>query len=183
MVNDNLFTDTAATKWVKGELMEIKSTEIKLVPLSEIKLNPRNRNRHSPEQIAQFVKILKYQGFRNPGVVSNQSGLLVAGEGRYLALKELGATHMPVMFQDFEDGEQSYLYGVSDNAIASQAELDLPSIHVDIQELGPFDLDLLGIKDFQFEPSRSEMDIDVGEDGPGSEPEVTQCPNCGHLLK
>lgn len=132
--------------------MKVQATEIKLVPLADIKLNPKNRNKHSPEQIAQFVKILKYQGNRNPGVVSNRSGLLVAGEGRYLAMKEAGETHMPVMFQDFEDEEQEYLYGISDNAIASQAALDLAEIHVDLKDMGPFDLDLLGIKDFQFEP-------------------------------
>lgn len=125
---------------------------MRLVPLKDIKLNPKNRNKHSPEQIAQFVKILRYQGNRNPGVISNRSGLLVAGEGRYLAMKEAGETHMPVMFQDFEDEEQEYLYGISDNAIASQAALDLAEIHVDLKDMGPFDLDLLGIRDFQFEP-------------------------------
>jgi len=141
--------------------MENRAKEIALVPLKEIKLNPNNRNKHSPEQIAQFVKILKYQGFRNPGVISNRSGILIAGEGRYLALKEIGATHMPCTYQDFEDEEQEYLYGVSDNAIASQAELDLSAIHVDIGQMGPFDLDLLGIKDFQFEPTPNENDADA----------------------
>lgn len=132
--------------------LKINANKIELVPLKDIKLNPKNRNKHSPEQIAQFVKILRYQGNRNPGVISNRSGLLVAGEGRYLAMKESGETHMPVMFQDFEDEEQEYLYGISDNAIASQAALDLAEIHVDLKDMGPFDLDLLGIKDFQFEP-------------------------------
>lgn len=132
--------------------LKINANKIELVPLKDIKLNPKNRNKHSPEQIAQFVKILRYQGNRNPGVISNRSGLLVAGEGRYLAMKEAGETHMPVMFQDFEDEEQEYLYGISDNAIASQAALDLAEIHVDLKDMGPFDLDLLGIKDFQFEP-------------------------------
>lgn len=132
--------------------LKINANKIELVPLKDIKLNPKNRNKHSPEQIAQFVKILRYQGNRNPGVISNRSGLLVAGEGRYLAMKEAGETHMPVMFQDFEDEEQEYLYGISDNAIASQAALDLAEIHVDLKDMGPFDLDLLGIRDFQFEP-------------------------------
>lgn len=132
--------------------LKINANKIELVPLKDIKLNPKNRNKHSPEQIAQFVKILRYQGNRNPGVISNRSGLLVAGEGRYLAMKEAGETHMPVMFQDFEDEEQEYLYGISDNAIASQAALDLVEIHVDLKDMGPFDLDLLGIRDFQFEP-------------------------------
>jgi DNA modification methylase len=146
--------------------LKINANKIELVPLKDIKLNPKNRNKHSPEQIAQFVKILRYQGNRNPGVISNRSGLLVAGEGRYLAMKEAGETHMPVMFQDFEDEEQEYLYGISDNAIASQAALDLAEIHVDLKDMGPFDLDLLGIKDFQFEPDPETGDADAVPDVP-----------------
>jgi len=133
--------------------MEFKTKDIIFVPLSEIKLNPKNRNKHNEQQIGQFVKILRANGFRNPGIISNQSGLLVAGEGRYLALKKIGATNMPIMYQDFESPEQEYQVGISDNAIAAQAVLDLSTIHVDIQEMGPFDLDLLGIKDFQLEPN------------------------------
>ena len=34
--------------------MQIRSKEIELVPLSEIRLNPKNRNKHSPEQIAHL---------------------------------------------------------------------------------------------------------------------------------
>lgn len=146
--------------------MQVQAKEIVLVPLNEIKLNPKNRNTHSPEQIAQLVKILKYQGFRNPGVISNQSGLLAAGEGRYLALKEVGATHMPVTYQDFEDSEQEYLYGVSDNEIAKQAVADLPKIHLDLQSMGPFDIELLGLRDFQFEPDPEQGDPDAAPEAP-----------------
>jgi len=137
--------------------MEFKTKDIVFVPLSEIKLNPKNRNKHDERQIEQFVKILRANGFRNPGIISKQSGLLVAGEGRYLALKKIGATNMPVMYQDFESPEQEYQVGISDNAIAAQAFLDLSTIHVDIQDMGPFDLDLLGIKNFQLEPNIEEI--------------------------
>ena len=129
-----------------------KAHAITLVKTDSIVPNERNRNRHDENQINQLCKIIKYQGFRIPLIVSNLSGKLVSGHGRLLAAKQLGLQEVPVIYQDFEDAEQEFLAGVSDNAIASQAELDLPSIHVDIQEMGPFDLDLLGVKDFQFEP-------------------------------
>lgn len=134
--------------------MEIKCSEIKLVPLSEIKLNPKNRNAHSKEQIDLFVKLVEYQGYRVPGVISTRSGLLAAGEGRYLALQALGQTHMPIMYQDFDSDEQEYAFAVSDNAIARQAALDLAGINADLPDLGPdFDVDMLGIKDFEIEPA------------------------------
>jgi DNA modification methylase len=44
------------------------------------------------------------------------------------------------------------LFLQSDNAIAMWAELDLKEINFDLSELGPFDIDLLGIKDFTVTP-------------------------------
>lgn len=130
----------------------IRSENIQLVRLDSIRPNPKNRNDHSQEQIERLAKIIEFQGFRNPLIVSNRSGYLIAGHGRLLAAKKLGMEVVPAMFQDFETEEQEYAAGVSDNSVASWAELDLKGIHLDLGELGPFDLDLLGIKDFQFEP-------------------------------
>lgn len=140
--------------------MENKVGKLKIVPLKDIKLNPKNRNIHPPAQISQFVTILKANGFRSPGVISNRSGLLVIGHGRYLALEALKEKEMPCLYQDFDSEEQEFQCAVADNALAAQATLDLTNIHVDLQEMGPFDLDLLGVKDFQFEPTPGKTDED-----------------------
>lgn len=127
----------------------IKASEIKIVSLKSLKLNPKNRNAHPEEQIDRLVKIIQYQGFRNPLIVSNRSGLVVAGHGRYEAAKRLELKTVPVMFQDFESEEQEYAAQVSDNAIGYWSNLDLSAINTDIVDLGPdFDIDLLGIKGF-----------------------------------
>jgi DNA modification methylase len=134
--------------------MRIESKDIKLIAISEIKENPKNRNTHPKEQIERLTEIIRHQGFRQPVVVSNRTGLMVAGHGRLLAAKELRLSEVPVMYQDFESEEQEYAFGVSDNAIAAWAELDLSGINFDVPELGPdFDLDMLGIKDFVLEPA------------------------------
>lgn len=131
-------------------MIEVKAQEVVLVPLDQIKLNPKNRNAHPPEQIDQLITIMEYQGrMRRPGTVSNQSGFLVCGEGRYLALKKKGATHMPILFQDYDSEEQEYADGIADNAIDKQAILDKASILQDVLNFGPdFDFDVLGMKDF-----------------------------------
>ncbi len=131
-----------------------RAQHIELVPLDKIILNPKNRNKHAVEQINRLAEIIRYQGFREPGTISNLSGHLCAGEGRYLAAKQLKLTHMPCIYQDFDNEEQEYAYGISTNAIASWAELELSSINVDVVDLGPdFEIDLLGIKDFVLEPA------------------------------
>lgn len=132
--------------------MEIKSTEIKLIDISEIKENEHNRNTHPEDQIARLADIIKAEGFRVPLIVSNRSGLLVAGHGRLLAARMLGLTKLPVSFQDFDSEEQEYRVGISDNAVAEWSEIDMSQIHKDLENLQPFDLTLLGFRDFTFEP-------------------------------
>lgn len=143
----------------------IKAHDIQLVALSDIAPNPKNRNKHTPEQIKRLMAIIEYQGFRVPVVVSNRSGRLVAGHGRYLAAKELGLSHLPVIYQDFDSDEQEYAAGVSDNSIASWAELDLSGINLDVPDLGPdFDIDLLGIQRFLLEPADKFIEKDLETD-------------------
>jgi DNA modification methylase len=122
------------------------------VDINKITPNPKNRNLHSPEQIKRLVKLLESHGWRHPLVVSNRSKKLVAGHGRLLAAKEMKMDIAPVHYQDFDSEEEEFQFGIADNAIASWAELDLSGIHTDLPDLEPFDIDLLGIKDFEFEP-------------------------------
>lgn len=68
-------------------MADIEAKEIKLVPIDKLKPNPLNRNSHPKNQIKRLEKIIKAQGFRSPIVVSNRSGLIVAGHGRLQAAK------------------------------------------------------------------------------------------------
>ena len=138
-------------------MTQIRSKEISMVQLDEIKLNTKNRNKHSKDQIARLAEIITYQGFRQPLMISNQSGLLVAGHGRYAAAKKLKLKEVPVIFQDFDSMEQEIAAGVSDNSIALWAELDLEGINIDLADLGPdFNIDLLGIQNFSIDAADKE---------------------------
>lgn len=129
--------------------IKVKSEDIRMVPIADVVPSDRNRNRHPEEQIERLAKIIEYQGFRAPLIVSKRSGLLVSGHGRLMAAKKLGLTHVPVMYQDFDSDDQEYAAMVSENSIASWAELDFSGINMDLANLGPdFELDLLGIKNF-----------------------------------
>lgn len=126
-----------------------RSKNIKEIPIEEIKENPKNRNQHTADQIDRLVEIIEYQGFRNPLIISNRTGLLVAGHGRLKAALKLEMKKLPVIFQDFDDEYQEYAAMTADNAIASWADIDLAAINMDFKDLGPdMDLDQLGIKDF-----------------------------------
>jgi DNA modification methylase len=125
-----------------------------MVPVAELKPHPKNRNKHPKEQSQRLAAILNYQGWRYPVKVSKLSGFITSGHGRIEAAKVNNWPEVPVNFQDYESEEQEYADVQSDNAIASWAELDLSGINSDIGDLGPdFDIDLLGIKDFEIEPA------------------------------
>jgi hypothetical protein len=124
-----------------------------LVPVKSLRPYKKNRNKHPKDQIERLSKILEYQGIRAPIVVdAADKTTIVKGHGTLEAIKKNNWHEAPVVYQSFDSEEQRYLYVQSDNAIASWSELDLSSIHVDISELGPFDLDLLGVENFQLEP-------------------------------
>lgn len=151
--------------------MKIHCVHSELVPVETLKPHPKNRNVHPPEQIERLAKILAYQGVRAPIVVSNLSKCMVKGHGTLMAIKKNGWTQAPVVYQDFEDEAQEYAFVQSDNAVASWAELDLSGINSDLGELGPeFDVDLLGIKDFEIEVA------DKFQGDPDEIPEVPEEP-------
>lgn len=136
----------------------------KLVPVKELKPHPKNRNDHPDDQIARLARVIEYQGFRHPIIVSNLSGFIVAGHGRLAAAKKLKIKEVPVDYQDFGSEEQEYAFLVSDNAVALWAELDLSGINADLGDLGPdFDIDLLGIKNFTLDVADKEGLTDPDE--------------------
>jgi len=155
---------------------------IEWVKTKDLKPHPKNRNKHPDDQIARLERLIKYQGWRLPIIVSTRSGCIVAGHGRLAAAKKMGLKTVPVSYQDFEDDDQEYAFLISDNAISEWAELSLKDINKDLSELDGinFDLDLLGFKDFKLD---SNIDVELNEvsdeteSSPNDGPKL--CKNCG----
>jgi DNA modification methylase len=129
-------------------VMEIKCAHTELVDTQTLVANPRNPNKHSDAQIKLLAKILKYQGWRSPIVVSKRSGFIVKGHGRLAAARLNGWSAVPVDRQDYINEADEWADMIADNEIARLAEAD----HAMIRELAiempeGFDLDLLGIPD------------------------------------
>jgi DNA modification methylase len=139
-----------------------------LINVDDLKPYPKNRNKHSKEQIERLAQILIFQGIRAPIVVSKLSNCIVKGHGTLEAIKKNSWLKAPVVYQEFNSEEQEYAFVQSDNAIASWSELDLSGINSDLGDLGPdFDIDLLGIKDFT---------IDVADKDPGCDEDEVPTP-------
>ena len=150
--------------------MNVNCSYQKLVPIDQLNAHPSNANKHSQRQIEMLAKIMKYQGWRHPIVVSSLSGFIVAGHGRLAAAKKLGWTECPVDTQDFEDKVQEIAFLYSDNKIAELAEHDDELMKLAVLELqldtNGFDLDLLGVPDLdlsQPDPDKEAIQDDVPE--------------------
>jgi hypothetical protein len=140
----------------------METDKIEWVAIDTLIPNPENPNDHSEEQITRLAEIIQYQGWRHPIIVSNQSGMIAAGHGRLLAAKKLNMKEVPIHRQDFLDPDQEYAFVVSDNAIATWAELRLAKINAKLADLGPkLDIKMLGLKNFALNLSDKLPDVDI----------------------
>ena len=95
-----------------------------IVYLDKLQKNPENPNIHPTEQIEKLARLIQGHGWRNPITVSNLSGLIVRGHGRYLAAVLAGLTQAPVDYQDYESILAETLDLIADNKIAELSHVD-----------------------------------------------------------
>ena len=162
--------------------VEIKCAHDEIVPLADLRPNPRNPNTHPADQIALLAKIIAAQGWRNPIVVSSRSGLITKGHARLEAARLIGAETAPVDRQDYATEQDEVADMIADNRIAELAELDRSMLRGLVEELdtGAFDMDLTGFSHAALEelmtaaPPESVAalgdDLDVDH----------RCPKCGY---
>lgn len=170
--------DSNETVEVKLKDLPVNHTGLGMMEIDKLKLHPKNRNRHPDHQIKRLAEILQYQGFRYPIKVSKQSGYVTSGHGRIEAAKLMGWTHVPVSVQSYDNDDQEYADMVADNAIASWAELDLSGINKDLIDLGPFDINLLGIDDFKVDVGELDIQGSTEIDANEFQSFTHKCPKC-----
>lgn len=100
-----------------------------LVDPKTLKDHPKNRNKHSQDQIDRLAKLYTYHGVRHPIIVSKESGFIVAGHGRKAAALKAKLKRVPIVYQSFLSDDHEYAFIQADNAIAAWAELDLSGIN------------------------------------------------------
>jgi len=118
-----------------------------MLPINGFKPNPRNPNRHNPEQLRVYAKIIRGNGWRRPVVVSRRSGLIVKGHGAVEACRQHGITEAPVNYQDYASAEAELQDMLADNELARLATNDEPALQellADLEESG-CDQELTGI--------------------------------------
>ena len=124
----------------------------KIVPIGEVKPNPKNPNQHPEEQIELLAKIIKTQGWRAPVTVSTLSGLVVRGHGRLMAAVHLGLDCVPVDFQQYKSMDEELADLLADNKIAELAEIDSKMLADVFRDIDPdaIDIDITGYSEEEY---------------------------------
>ena len=124
----------------------------KVVPIAEVKPNPKNPNQHPEEQIELLAKIIKTQGWRAPVTVSTLSGLVVRGHGRLMAAQFLGLDCVPVDFQHYSCYDAELADLLADNKIAELAEIDSKILSQVFQDIDSdaIDIDITGYSEEEY---------------------------------
>lgn len=161
----------------------------KEVEVSKLIPNPKNPNKHPEEQIKLLAKIIEKNGWRNPIVVSRQSGYIVKGHGRLLAAELLKCKTVPVDYQDYENESLEMADLMADNRIAELSTNDKRKLLNLFEEFdtGEVDFDLSGYSEDDYKKlahsfDEFELKEDEQEEEDSSEKYVI-CPNCGERVK
>lgn len=130
-----------------------------IVPIGELRPNPKNPNKHPQEQIEKLGKIIRGSGWRNPITVSTRSGLIVKGHGRLLTAQLEELKEVPVEYQNYESEEAELADLTADNRIAELAEIDnkmLADVFADI-DTGAIDFELSGYSEDEYKDLASAL--------------------------
>tara|TARA_R110000782_G_scaffold268689_1_gene365603 strand:- start:135563 stop:135979 length:417 start_codon:yes stop_codon:yes gene_type:complete len=95
------------------------------IPVGWIKTAKRNARKHSAAQVDEIVASMKASGVVNPPIV-DENYRLIAGEGRYLAIRKMGVATVEVIVVRHLTEEQKRAYAIADTPRAGAfADVDL----------------------------------------------------------
>ena len=116
--------------------------QVEYVDISTIKPYKGNAKEHPKEQIEQIKKSMQEFGVKDPiGIWHNE---IVEGHGRYLALKELGETQVPVIRLDDLTDEQRRAYTLVHNQLTMNSGFNLDTLKVELDNIGEIDMSEFG---------------------------------------
>jgi len=118
--------------------------------------NPR-KNDNAVDKVAASIKEF---GFKVPCVISSDN-VIVTGHTRIKAAKKLGMETVPCIIADDLTDAQIKAFRLADNKVAEFAEWDFEKLEIELE----------GLKEFDFDDFGFELDIDSISSGRKSDPD------------
>ena len=130
-------------------------------PLVSLVEHPKNPNTHPQAQLERLADVIRGNGWRQPITVSDRSGYIIKGHGRYQAAKLAGFTDAPVEVQHYENEAAELADMLADNRIAELSEIDNAALNEALQALqveDPAALSLSGFTEEEWAELKAELD-------------------------
>jgi DNA modification methylase len=143
--------------------MSVPENNVNLTPIDQIKPNPSNPREHSPAQITQIARSIEEFGFTTL-ILVDETGMILAGEGKWLAAKQRNMTHVPTRVLGGLTETQKRLYLIADNQIALNSTWDQELLDKAIEELEreAADLDLTGLSPQDIDRALADLAPELG---------------------
>ena len=131
------------------------------IPLGWIKTAKRNARKHSANQIDEIAASMKASGVVNPPIV-DENYQLIAGEGRYLALRKMDVATVEVIVVRHLTEKQKRAYAIADNRLAEKSTWDWSKLQLELLdltlEMPEYDLSVIGFNHSQIEQMVAKLD-------------------------
>lgn len=136
--------------------------------LDDLILDPDNARTHDEKNLAAIKGSLAKFGQQHP-IIVDANGLILAGNGRYRAMRELGWETVYVVESDLATVTEKMAFALADNRTAELADWDDAVLKETLMALkaDEFDLDAIG-----FDPG--EFDLEPPKDGLSDPDEVPE---------
>lgn len=133
--------------------------QIELIDINLIKEYENNVKIHTDEQIEQIIVSIQKYGNNDP-VAIDENNTIIEGHGRFLALKRLGYSTIPVIKLGHLTDEQKREYILIHNKLTMNTGFDMERLEKELDEIET-DLSLYGFE--QFEEFFEELDEELEE--------------------
>lgn len=131
------------------------------IPIGWIKLAKRNARKHSATQVDGIRTSMEASGPINPPIV-DEHYRLIAGEGRYLALRKMNVATVEVIVVRHLTDEQKRAYAIADNRLAEKSSWNWSALQLELRDLSieapQIDLTMIGFGHAEIEQMVSKLD-------------------------
>lgn len=133
--------------------------DIVKIPIGELTEDPNNAKDHPDWQIKQIKNSIEQFGNLDPIGVWGDNNLVVEGNGRLRALKELGFQEAECIRLDWLTEEERTAYALAHNKLTMNSGFIPEALDMNLAAIGEIDMSLFG-----FEVPTDEESVEIEED-------------------